>query len=83
MILGIQRLIFLFWDLFRIKSRKLISLAYKFDLGVVFINVFVVKEAIILRGFNQLSKGPFPNPFFGGVARGVQGGVRCTQEHGT
>jgi hypothetical protein len=36
-------------------------------LGSIFTIVFVVKKAIILRGFNQVGGGSFPNPFYGGV----------------
>jgi hypothetical protein len=70
-ILGIQRLIFLFWDLFHIKFQKLISIVYEFDLSAIFINTFVVKEAIIFGGFSQLSRGPISQPFSSGVARGA------------
>jgi hypothetical protein len=52
-------------------------------LGVVFTIGLVVKEAIILGGFNQVEGRPFPNPSFGGVVQKVQGGVRCTRRHGT
>jgi hypothetical protein len=38
-------------------------------LGAVLTNVFVVKEAIILRCFIQIRRGSFPNPFFGSVAQ--------------
>jgi hypothetical protein len=40
-------------------------------LGVVFTITLVVKEDIILKGFSQIIKGPFPSNFFGGVARMV------------
>jgi hypothetical protein len=40
-----------------------------FVLGVAFTIALVVKEAIILNGFGQIVKGPFPNLFSGGVAR--------------
>jgi hypothetical protein len=40
-------------------------------LGVVFTIALVVKEAIILGGFNYIGGRPFPIPLFGGVARGV------------
>jgi hypothetical protein len=39
-------------------------------LGVVFINAIMVKEVIILGGFSQIRRRPFPNRFSGGVAEG-------------
>jgi hypothetical protein len=42
-----------------------------FVLGVAFTIAFPVKEAIILGGFNQVGRGPFPNLFSSGGAQGV------------
>jgi hypothetical protein len=49
--------------------------------GVLFTIALMVKEAIILKGFSQIDKGSFPNPFFSGVMQGVQGSMRCAKRH--
>jgi hypothetical protein len=49
--------------------------------GVVFTIAFVMKEAIILKGFSQIGEGSFSSPFFGCVVQGVQGGMRCARGH--
>jgi len=40
-------------------------------LGAIFTIVFLLKEAIILGGFSQVGRGPFPNLFSSGAAQGV------------
>jgi hypothetical protein len=42
-----------------------------------------VKEVIILRGFNHIGRGSFPNPFYCGVKQRLQRGVRCVGGHKT
>jgi len=54
-----------------------------FVLGAIFTIVLVVKEVVILGNFNQVCERPFPSPFFSGVARGLQGAVRCARGHRT